>query len=109
MIRPTAWKIHQIAGTGTAAGIAALILWPIYAGWPDIGALPFIVVLAVAAACGCAMLWITVQDLGRRPARGNRLRPIRTFDIILGLALAVPSLTELRAIVPGSLAQLGLW
>ena len=108
MIRPTSWKIHQIAGTGSAAGLAALVLWPIYAVWPEIAALPFIILLAVAAACGCAMLWITVQDLGRRPARGNRLRPIRTFDIILGLVLAIPSLIELRAVVPGSLAQLGL-
>lgn len=63
--------------------------------------------LAVAAVCGIAMLWVTIRDLQRRSGRGSRLKPIRTFDVILALALSVPSLVELRAIVPDGLMGLG--
>ena len=108
MIRPATWTIHQVSGVGCAAGLAALLLWPLYAGWPEVALLPFIAALSVAAACGMAMLWMTLVDLKRRSGRGSRLRPIRVFDVILGLLLSVPSLVELRAITPQGLAQLGM-
>ena len=108
MIRPASWTIHQVAGAGVAAGLTALVLWPAYAAWPQIVQIPFIAVLSVAAVCGILMLWMTIKDLHRRSNRGNRLKPIRTFDVLLGLSLAVPSLIELRAIVPEGLILLGL-
>ncbi len=108
MIRPATWTIHQVSGAGCTAGLAALVLWPAYAGWPQIVQLPFIAALAMAAICGVSMLWMTAQDLRRRSGRGSRLKPIRTFDVVLALMLAVPSLLELRAVLPGGLAQLGL-
>lgn len=108
MIRPATWTIHQVSGAGCAAGLAALLLWLCYAAWPEVVRLPFIAALSIAAGCGIAMLLMTLADLKRRSGRGSRLRPIRTFDILLGLLLSVPSLAELRAIVPDSLAGFGL-
>lgn len=102
------WSIHQFAGVGTVAGIAALLLWPAFVAWPDTLRLPFILLLVVACVCGVAMLFGTLRDIARRPARGSRMRPIRAFDVLLGLALAVPTVVELHAIVPDSLTQFGL-
>ncbi len=90
------------------AGLAAVVLWPLYATWPETIRLPFAVALLIAALCGGAMLWMTLHDLKRRSGRGSRLRPIRTFDVILGFVLLVPSLVELRAILPESMPLLGL-
>ncbi len=108
MIRPATWTIHQVSGAGCVAGLAALLLWLLYAAWPEAIRFPFIAALSIAAGCGIAMLLMTLADLKRRSGRGSRLKPIRTFDIILGLLLSVPSLIELRAIVPESLAGFGL-
>lgn len=108
MIRPAKWTIHQVSGAGVAAGLIALLLWPLYATWPALVQLPFIAALAVAAGCGVAILVMTLRDLKHRSGRGSRLKPIRTFDVILGLALSVPSIVELRAIVPGTLMAFGL-
>ncbi|MET0373058.1 MAG: hypothetical protein ABW128_02235 [Rhizorhabdus sp.] len=102
------WTIHQLAGAGSLAGIAALMLWPAFVAWPEALRLPFVLILAAACFCGAAMLWITLRDIARRPVRGSRLRPIRTFDVLLGLALTVPTTLELSAILPDGLMQFGL-
>jgi len=107
MIRPRAWTIHQISGAGCVAALLALFLWLFYAGWPEIVRFPFIAALTVTAGCGLIILLITLRDLKHRPGRGSRLRPIRTFDLLLGLALSVPSIIELRAILPDGLFALG--
>lgn len=108
MFRPSTWTIHQVSGVGCAAGLAAVVLWLFHAAWPEVVRFPFIVALSVAAGCGIAMLLMTLADLKRRSGRGSRLRPIRTFDILLGLLLSIPSLIELRAIVPDVLTALSL-
>ena len=98
-----AWTIGRAEGTGTVAGVAALILWPVYAGWAQILPL-FLLTLTIAAFCGLSLLVITLFDLARHRRRGTRLVPIRVFDIVLGLALTVPSLLELRSLLPDLLA-----
>lgn len=108
MIRLAYWTTNRISGVGLIAGLAALLLWPVYAQWPELTGWPFMAALGAAAACGIALLWITMRDIQHRPGRGSRLRPIRAFDVILGLALSVPTLVELRAILPDGLAGLGL-
>jgi hypothetical protein len=108
MIRPATWTIHRVSGAGCAAGLVALVLWLLYAAWPDIIWIPFVAALSIAAGCGIAMLLMTLADIKRRSGRGSRLRPIRTFDLLLGLLLSVPSLIELRAILPAGLIQFGL-
>jgi hypothetical protein len=97
------WTIGRAEGIGAVAGFAALILWPVYAAWAQI--LPFfLLALMIAAFCGLSLLVITLFDLARHPRRGTRLVPIRVFDIVLGLGLTVPSLIELRSLLPDLLA-----
>lgn len=89
-----AWTIGRATGLGVAAGLAALILWPVYASWPE-AHVPFVAALMIAAFCGLSILAISLVDIVRRK-RGQSLRPVRTFDVALGLLLAVPSLLELN-------------
>jgi hypothetical protein len=92
------WTIGRATGVGVTAGLVALILWPIYAAYQERVLWVFLASLAAAAACGVSILLISVTDavLNRR---GRRLRPIRAFDIALGLLLAVPSLLQLEALL----------
>jgi hypothetical protein len=107
MIRPATWTTNQLSGIGLVAGLAAVLLWLFYGRWPEIVGWPFIVALAVAGICGVAMLLATLRDVKHRSGRGSRLKPIRTFDVIFGLVLAVPSLIELGSILPENLAVFG--
>lgn len=92
------WTIGRATGVGVTAGLAALILWPIYAAWQERVLWAFLVSLWVAAACGVSILLISLADAVLNP-RGRSLRPIRAFDIALGLLLAVPSLLQLQAML----------
>lgn len=108
MIRPATWTTNQLSGIGLLAGLFAVLLWLFYGRWPEIVGWPFIAALTVAAACGIAMLALTLRDMKHRSGRGSRLRPLRTIDVILGFVLTVPSLMELSAILPENLAGFGL-
>lgn len=92
-----AWTIRRATGIGIIAGLAALILWPVYAAYQESVLVPFLAALLVAAFCGMSILMITCADMVLH-RRGESLRPVRAFDIILGLALAVPSLIQLSAL-----------
>jgi drug/metabolite transporter (DMT)-like permease len=95
----SAWTISRATGVGVTAGVAALILWPVYAAYQERVLWAFIATLAVAAFCGISILAITAADMLLRQ-RGERLRPVRAFDLVIGLALAVPSLIQLQALLP---------
>jgi hypothetical protein len=86
---------------GVVAGMSALLLRVLYAGWPELLRLPFLTACILAAFCGLSILWITAVDRYRRGRRGSRMVPLRTFDVALALLLAVPSL----AMVPALLAE----
>lgn len=94
-----AWTIGRATGVGGIAGILALILWPLYASYQEKVVWLFIAALAVAAACGLSILFMTGMDMVMRK-RGNSVRPVRAFDIVLGTALSVPSLLQLDALLP---------
>ncbi len=59
---------------------------------------PFAATLAVAALCGLSILLITILDMLFHK-RGESLRPVRAFDIAIGIALAVPSLIQLSGLM----------
>lgn len=92
------WTIGRATGLGVVAGLAALILWPAYATLQDAVLVPFLAALMLAAFGGVSILWITAVDLATR-RRGEEIRPVRAFDIVLGILLAVPSSIQLYALL----------
>ena len=93
------WTITQATRVGLIAGFFALILWPAYAIFQLPLRLPFAASLAALAFCGFSILAIHVTDLLFHRARGRRLRPIRVFDIVLGVSMILPGLITLPAIL----------
>jgi hypothetical protein len=92
------WTIRRATGIGIMAGLAAFVLWPIYAAYQERVLWAFIAALGVAAFCGVSILLMTLADLALRQ-RGSSVRPVRAFDMLVGLLLAVPSLLELDALL----------
>ena len=93
------WTIGRATGAGAASGLAALILWPVYAAVQD-PALPlYVAALALAAFCGLSILWITAADLLFHRRRGERLLPLRVFDTLFALLLFIPSAMTLAALL----------
>ena len=94
----SAWTIPRATGIGVTAGLAALLLWPVYAAYQERALWVFIAALAVAAVCGLSILLITAGDMILH-RRGQSMRPVRAFDVLLGLLLAAPSLIQLEALL----------
>jgi len=94
----SAWTVPRATGVGVTAGLAALLLWPVYAAYQERALWGFIAALAVAAFCGLSILLITAGDMVLH-RRGQSMRPVRAFDVLLGLLLAVPSLIQLEALL----------
>lgn len=92
------WTARRAGGPGIVAGLAAFILWPAFASFPQILFFPFVIALSLAGFCGLSILVLTAVDF-RNNRRGRRVRPIRAFDIVFGLALAAPSLLELSSLL----------
>lgn len=92
------WNARRAAGPGFIAGCVAFFLWPAYASYPQIMFFPFVTALALTSFCGLSILALTAADF-RNNRRGRRVRPIRGFDVGLGLMLAVPSTLELSALL----------
>ncbi|HEY0413487.1 MAG TPA: hypothetical protein VGD66_10125 [Allosphingosinicella sp.] len=87
--------ISRFTGAGAAAALLALPVWPLAARY-DIAAWPFMVLLAIAALCGVAVLALTGADLLLHPRRGERIGPIRVFDILSGAGLLAFALFQLN-------------
>lgn len=84
------WTISRASIAGILFGIAALLMIGIRD--PRDGGLYFYAtLLGLTAFCGVSILWITAFDMRDRGTSG-RMRPVRVFDIAIGLALLVPSL-----------------
>ncbi len=91
------WTISRATGIGVSAGLAALLLWPLYAAYQERVLWLFLVALGVAAVCGVSILLITAADMLLR-RRGESMRPVRAFDIAVGVLLSLPSLMQLAAL-----------
>ena len=92
------WTARTASGPGLVAGCAAVLLWPGYAIFQGILFAPFVIALGLCAFCGTSILILTIVDF-RNNRRGRRVRPIRAFDILFGLMLAVPSGFALSALL----------
>lgn len=97
--RRKGWTIHRATGAGVVAGLAALVLRLFYSASPGVVRVPLLLLCAVAAFCGLSILWITAVDRYRHGRRGERLVPLRAFDVALALLLAIPSLVMVRALL----------
>jgi hypothetical protein len=89
--------VSRATGIGVSAGLAALLLWPLYAAYQERVIWLFVLALSVSAVCGLSILLITGLDLLLR-RRSQSLRPVRTFDMVVGTILALPSLIQLEAL-----------
>ena len=83
-----ALSVPRVMGAGIVSGGIALLLWVAYSRWPEIFVIPYFLALAVTFACGAYILLATWYDSYRNPRRGSRIKPIRGFDIAVGLLLA---------------------
>ena len=92
------WTARRAAGPGLVAGLVAFVLWPAFASYPRAVFLPFVITLALTSFCGLSILVLTAADF-RNNQRGRRVRPIRAFDVVFGLMLAIPSTFELSALL----------
>ncbi|HEX8645150.1 MAG TPA: hypothetical protein VF702_14670 [Allosphingosinicella sp.] len=91
--------MKRATGLGAVVGLAALVLGLFYESWPGLLRLPFLAACALAAFCGLSILWITAVDRLRYGRRGERLVPLRVFDVALALMLAVPSLWAISGLL----------
>ena len=95
------WTIGRASGLGATAALAAFLLWPFYRGY-GWAAWPFALSGAVAALCGASILLMTLLVIVLR-RRGARIRPVRGFDLVLGLgllAVAVLVFEDVRGLWP---------
>jgi hypothetical protein len=88
------WTLRRASGLGAGAGLLALVLWPFWSDGGAVLALPFAAAAALAGLCGLSILLITAFDIVTH-RRGRRIRPVRGFDIVLGLLLVLLSLAQL--------------
>ena len=93
------WTIQRASGVGVLSGLVALLIAGLSSTSRDGLLYPYVLLLAVTALCGASILWITAFDIRDRGTSG-RMRPIRGFDLALGLALLAPSLYALVLIRP---------
>ncbi|HEX9955267.1 MAG TPA: hypothetical protein VGB48_08660 [Allosphingosinicella sp.] len=90
------WTLGRASGVGVTAALLALVLWPFLAKSEQALLWPFAACAAVASLCGLSILLITAFDMVTR-RRGRRMRPVRGFDIALGLGLVLLSLAQLQS------------
>jgi hypothetical protein len=91
--------MQRATGIGAVAGLAALLVAVVIQAWPEGLLYPYAGLLALTAFCGISILWITASDMRTRGTSG-RMRPIRGFDLALGLVLLLPALYGLWLIAP---------
>ena len=84
------WTIQRATVAGIALGLAALLLSAALGSWPGPLLYLYGALLVLTIACGLSLLLITAQDIRTR-GRGGRMRPIRAFDIIMGITLILPA------------------
>ena len=97
------WTIQRATAVGALAGLGAVVLAAIIRSWPEGLLYPYVGLLILTAVCGASILWITAIDMRDRGTSG-RMRPIRGFDLAIGIALLIPAVYGLSVIAP----ELGL-
>jgi hypothetical protein len=84
-----------LVGLGVTAELLALALWAFVGPYASLF-WPFFLLSCTAALAGAWLVLATMFDLTFHPPRGERLRPVRGFDLVLGGGLFVLALLQLR-------------
>ena len=84
-----------LVGLGVSAELLALILWA-FVGPYEALFWPFVLLSVAAGLAGAWIVLATMFDLTFHRPRGDRLRPVRGFDLVLGSGLFVLALLQLR-------------
>jgi hypothetical protein len=84
------WTIGRASIAGIVIGLAALLMIA-FRDPRDGGLYLYATLLALTAFCGGSVLWITAFDMRARGTSG-RMRPVRGFDIAVGIGLLAPAL-----------------
>ena len=82
-------------GVGATAELLALALWAFVGPYESLF-WPFVLLSILAALAGAWIVLATMLDLTFHRPRGDRLRPLRAFDLVLGSGLFVLGLLQLR-------------
>jgi hypothetical protein len=84
-----------LVGLGVTAELIALALWAVL-GWYEALFWPLVLLSLVAGLAGAWIVLATMFDLTFHRPRGDRLRPVRGFDLALGTGLFILALLQLR-------------
>jgi hypothetical protein len=84
-----------LVGIGATAELVALALWAFLGPYPGLF-WPFVLLSLVAALAGAWIVLATMFDLTFHRPRGERLRPVRGFDLVLGSGMFLLALLQLR-------------
>ena len=82
-------------GIGATAELLALALWAFVGAYESLF-WPFVLLSIAAGLAGAWIVLVTMIDLTFHRPRGQRLRPVRGFDLVLGGGLFVLALLQLR-------------
>jgi hypothetical protein len=93
------WTVQRATGFGAVAAFAAVVLRQLYPASPRLIGGPLLALCLAAAFCALSILWITGVDRLRHGRRGERLVPLRTFDLAIAALLLLPALLILPAVV----------
>ena len=88
-------RAWTLIGIGVTAELLALILWA-FVGPYAILFWPFLLLSLLAGLAGAWIVLATMFDLTFHPPRGERLRPVRGFDLVLGSGLFILAFLQLR-------------
>ena len=89
---PSRWTF---VGVGATAELLALAMWAFVGPYAALF-WPFILLSLFSGLAGAWIVVTTMFDLTFHRPRGERLRPVRGFDLVLGSALFVLALLQLR-------------
>lgn len=84
-----------LLGLGVTAELLALAMWALIRPY-EILFWPFLLLSVVAGLAGAWIVLATMFDLTFHPPRGERIRPVRGFDLVLGCGLFVLALLQMR-------------
>jgi hypothetical protein len=84
-----------LVGLSVTAELVALALWA-FVGPYETLFWPFVLLSVLAALGGAWIVIATMIDLTFHRPRGERLRPVRGFDLVLGSGLFVLAMLQLR-------------